>query len=183
MYTYSHDEKPEIIKLIELGEKTPEPRMKIRYDVNIQLLRGYAREEIARIYNISESTVRNYENSYKTKGIEGLSMGKSTGAPSKLTKEQEAQLYECVETKMPKDVGYAPFVNWTANLVRQWVKSQFGVAYSERGMREVLYRLNFSYTRPTYTLEKADVEKQEEFRFDFEQVKKTDLGRNRLHPI
>jgi transposase len=171
MYTYSYDENPEIIKLIELSKETTEPRMKIRYDVNIQLLRGYTREEIALIFNISESTVRNYENSYKLGGIEGLSMGKSTGAPCKLTKEQEDQLYKCIETKMPKDVGYAPFVNWTANLARQWVESQFGVIYSERGMREVLYRLNFSYTRPTYTLKKADAEKQDQFRLDFEQVK------------
>ena len=172
MYTHSFDEKPEILELIELSKKIKEPRMKLRYDVIIQLLRGYTRKEAAKMYNITERTVRNYENSYRSKGIEGLAMGKSTGAPPKLTKEQEELLYECIVKKMPKDVGYAPFVNWTANLVRQWVKCQFGVTYCERGMREVLYRLKLSYTRPTYTLEKADAGKQEQFRLDFEQVKK-----------
>jgi putative transposase len=178
MYTYSPKEKPEILKLIKLSKKATDPRMKMRYDVIILSLRGYTRTEIARIHNICEVTVWHYENSYKYNGVEGLSIGKSTGAPSKLTKEQEERLYECIVTKMPKEVGYAPFVNWTANLARQWVKSEFGVIYSERGMREVLYRLKLSYTMPTYTLKKADTEKQEQFHFDFEQVKKTDMGRN-----
>ena len=41
-------------------------------------------------------------------------------------------------------------------------------------MLQVLHRLNLSYTRPTYTLEKADIEKQENFKQDFEVLKKSD---------
>ena len=39
-------------------------------------------------------------------------------------------------------------------------------------MLQVLYRLDLSYTRPTYTLAKADPEKQEAFKQDFEVLKK-----------
>lgn len=45
-----------------------------------------------------------------------------------------------------------------------------------RGMAEVLYRLNLSYTRPTYILKKADKEKQENFKKDFESIKNTLMG-------
>jgi len=39
-------------------------------------------------------------------------------------------------------------------------------------MLYVLYRLNLSFTRPTYTLAKADPQKQEEFKEKFELLKK-----------
>lgn len=39
-------------------------------------------------------------------------------------------------------------------------------------MAEVLYRMELSFTRPTYTLAKADPQKQEQFKQDFELLKK-----------
>jgi hypothetical protein len=39
-------------------------------------------------------------------------------------------------------------------------------------MAEVLSTLNLSYTRPTYVLVKADKENQEQFKNDFEDLKK-----------
>ncbi len=52
------------------------------------------------------------------------------------------------------------------------MKNRFGVEFSERGMRDVFYRLKLSYTRPTYTLAKAEPIKQEEFREKLEGIKK-----------
>ncbi len=40
-------------------------------------------------------------------------------------------------------------------------------------MATVLHRLNLSYTRPTYVLAKVDKLKQENFKKDFEVLKKT----------
>ncbi len=54
----------------------------------------------------------------------------------------------------------------------KYVKNRFGVGFSERGMRDVFYRLKLSYTRPTYTLAKADPVKQEEFKERLEGIKK-----------
>ena len=172
MYIHLQNDTPEIKILLEKSKSTNDPRMKLRYDVIIQLQRGYSYKEISKINNISYNTVRNYERSYNAAGIAGLVMNKSPGTPKKLSEEQEIELYKCIVTQTPSDVGFKPFMNWNANLLRQWVKRQFGVTYSERGMREVLYRLELSYTRPTYSLEKADPEKQEQFKKDFEVVKK-----------
>jgi len=49
------------------------------------------------------------------------------------------------------------------------------VEYSQRSVAYVLHRLNLSYTMPTYTLKKADPEKQENFINDFENIKKNSL--------
>lgn len=88
-------------------------------------------------------------------------MQKSPGRPKRLTAEQEEQLYQTLVEKIPADVGFPAHYNGTANLVRQWIKKAFGVDYAERGARQLLYRLGFNYSRPTYTLAKADPEKQE----------------------
>ena len=40
-------------------------------------------------------------------------------------------------------------------------------------MAEVLYRLNLSYTRPTYTMKKADPKEEEKFKLNFKVFKKT----------
>lgn len=61
--------------------------------------------------------------------------------------------------------------NWTIELIRQWVIKQFNIIMCYRGMAEVLYGLNLSYTRPTYVMAKADKNKQEKLKNDFEELK------------
>lgn len=137
-------------------------------------LKGISNVDIASIENLCDHTVGTYINSYKQNGLIGLEMGKSTGAPRLLTHEQEYQLVELITTKTPHEVGFFPRKNWDTNIIRQWVFKSFNVEYTQRGMLEVLYRLNLSYTRPTYTLAKADPKKQKEFIQEFELIKKTD---------
>ena len=170
--------RAEINDLRRLSRKTKDVRMRLRYDVIKLYLKGRTKTEIADTFDITYQTVRNYINAYKEAGIEGLTIGRSSGRPTKLSNEQEQRLYECISTQMPKDVGFEPFVNWTAPLACQWVKKEFGLTLSERGMRDIFYRLKLSYTRPTYTLKKADPEKQKEFLADFEALKKTDFRGN-----
>jgi putative transposase len=157
--------------LKKLSRKTRDSRMRTRYDAVRLLLEGRSYYEIAKILNITHYTVRNYEKSYNEFGVDGLIIKPKTGRAKKLTDEQEQQLYECISTKLPKDVGFNPFVNWTASLACKWVYEEYGVKFSERGMRDVFYRLKLSYTRPTYVLKKADPVKQEAFKEDFEVLK------------
>ena len=170
--------RAEIRRLEKLSRKTKDARMKLRYDVIRLYLQKRTRTEIAEICAITYQTVRNYINAYAESGIEGLAINKPPGRAKKLSDEQEKHLYDCISAKMPKDVGFEPFVNWTAPLACKWALKEFGVEFSERGMRDVFYRLKLSYTRPTYTLKKADPEKQKEFREEFEKLKKTDFWGN-----
>lgn len=149
--------------------------MKLRYDAVRLNLEGRSITEVADILDLTYHTARNYIIAYKESGIEGLSIKKPPGRIKKMTEDQERQLYECISTKLPKDVGFNPFVNWTAPLACKWVLKEFGINFTERGMRDVFYRLKLSYTRPTYTLKKADPQKQEAFKTDFEEIKKTDF--------
>ncbi len=110
--------------------------------------------------------------SYKLGGIAALKMECSTGRKRQLTPEQEMKLYQVIVDKTPVDVGFQARMNWTAPIIRKWIEQEFNVTYCERGTRELLYRLKLSFTKPTYTLAKADPVKQEAFKAEFGIVKK-----------
>lgn len=165
---------PDIQSLKKAIKENKNKRMHIRYMVIYHHLEGYTNLEIAAIENICNHTVGSYINAYKERGLEGLVMGKSSGAPRFLTDEQEKTLVEVIITKTPDEVGFPFRKNWDCNIVCQWVLNNFNVKFSQRGMLQLLHRHNLSYTRPTYTLAKADPVKQEVFIQEFEALKKLD---------
>ena len=166
--------KEEIIaQLKKSARKAHDARQRRQYDIVRLYLQGWKKTEITKIMDMSLQGIYKVLNRYEAKGIDGLLLGKAKGRERKLSDEQESELYTVVSEKLPKDVGLEPFCNWTAPLACKYVKEHFGVDFSERGMRDVFYRLKLSYTRPTYTLAKADPVKQEEFKERLERIKKT----------
>ncbi len=161
-----------IAMLKKLARKTRSAQQRRQYDIVRLSLEGRPKPEIAKIMDMSLQGVYKVLNRYKAKGAEGLKLGKAKGRERKMTEEQERELSEVISKKLPKDVGLEPYCNWSAPLACQYVKNRFGVEFSERGMRDVFYRLKLSYTRPTYTLAKADPAKQEEFKEKLEGIKK-----------
>jgi CO dehydrogenase/acetyl-CoA synthase gamma subunit (corrinoid Fe-S protein) len=72
----------------------------------------------------------------------------------------------------PVDVGFPAEMNWTSPLVPKWIEKEWKIQYSDRGTRELLYRLKLGFTTPTYTLAKADPLKQEAFKQEWQAIKK-----------
>jgi transposase len=147
-------------------------RMHERYQTILLHLHDVSNKEISTIIGRSLSSVYNYIHSYCKGGIEGLELGYSPGRPRLLTPEQEQHVYQTIVNQTPVDVGFPAKMNWTSPIIRKWIEQEFGVQYSDRGTRELLYRLKLSFTTPTYTLAKADPLKQEAFRQEFEDYKK-----------
>ncbi len=108
-------------------------------------------------------TIHHYVSAYKEKGLDGLEITYSPGAPTKLTKEQQRQLIKTVAYKQPVDVGFPAKYNWTLSLITQYIKREWDQSYTLRGASKMLHSLGLSYTRPTYTLKKAEKKKQDEF--------------------
>lgn len=147
-------------------------RMHERYQIMIMVLRAEPYQKISELTGRSHGTICNYVKAYKNGGIAGLKMQHSPGRPRQLTPEQEQQVYQMIVDKTPVDVGFPSKMNWTSPIIRKWIEQEFGVLYSDRGTRELLYRINLSFTTPTYTLAKADPVKQEAFKKEFENTKK-----------
>lgn len=163
----------EVARLKRLARKTHDVKLRQRYDIIRLYLCKRAKPDIAAILDISLTQVYLIVNLYKEAGVEGLALKRPPGRQRKLTDEQETELYSVITEKLPKEVGLQPYCNWTAPLACKYVKDHYGVTFSERGMRDVFYRLNLSYTRPTYVLAKADPQKQAEFLERLEDIKKT----------
>lgn len=147
-------------------------RMFERYQCVFLYLSGRSPKEIATIIQRAYGTVVGYIRTYLSGGLEALQLDHSPGRPCRLTPEQEGELKQVLVERRPADVGFPAQMNWNAPLVRDWIRKQFGVQYQERGVRDMLHRLGFSFTKPTYSLAKADPAKQAVFREEFEGVKK-----------
>ncbi|MBJ8024994.1 helix-turn-helix domain-containing protein [Bacillus cereus] len=85
-----------------------------------------------------------------------------------MTLEQEERIYEVVVHHTPSELGLKSEMNWTAPLLREWIYREGNIIYKDRAILNILHRLGFSHTSPTYTLEKADEQKQQAFRETFE---------------
>ena len=165
-------QEEKIVELKKLARKSKTAKQRRQYDIVRLYLEGWKKPEIAKIMDMTLQGIYNVLNRYEANGTEGLLLGKAKGRERKLNAEQETELYKVITEKLPKEVGLGPFCNWTAPLACKYVKEHFGVDFSERGMRDVFYRMKLSYTRPTYTLAKADPAKQEEFKDRLEELKK-----------
>lgn len=129
--------------------------------------------EIGNLLGRIRQTISNYLQCYQTQGLSGLEMGHSSGQPPKLTEEQRIQLAAMLEQNQPADVGLEARYTWILPLIAEWIKREFGVTMSVRGISAMLRRTNFSFTKATYTLANADEEAQASFRkHTFAQLKK-----------
>lgn len=171
--TQDENNNPSIQEVKGAMKQTKDLRMYQRYQTILLHLKGLTYDQISAIVDRTPTTIGFYVRAYKTGGLAGLKLGHSPGRPCRLTEDQEQEVHQLIVDHRPADVGFPAEMNWTAPLIREWIKRQFDVTYSERGTRDLLYRLGFSYTKPTYTLAKADPELQEAFKIEFERIKKT----------
>lgn len=166
--------QPEASLVKEAMKKTNDRRMFERYQVIHLYLKGYKQKDISDIVLRSTKTVSSYIQIYRSEGLDGLEMGQSPGAPRKLTEQQEHELIQIIAYQTPHDVGYDNHYNWTLSIMVDFIEREWGQTYTLRGVSRLLEDLGLSYTRPTYTLKKADPKKQEEFKNEtFPSLKKS----------
>ena len=79
-------------------------------------------------------------------GILGRYEVMQEGRPCRLNPKQLAQLYADIKAG-PNECGFESKV-WTCRIIVIHVKKKFGVQYTERGMYNLLDRLNFSCKKP-----------------------------------
>lgn len=169
----SQSANSEIEKFVQLSKNEKSVKQKKRYDVVLLYLEGHSRREISEILHIPGRTVSGYISLYVQGGAEALLIRKQPGRTKFLTDAQEEELFHIISTCTPEEAGVGVFANWTAPLACRLVEGRFHVKFSERGMRDLFYRIGLSYTGPTYTLDKADPKKQDAFCQELEGLKKT----------
>jgi transposase len=119
---------------------------------------GYTAEEVAHVLMLDEDTLRAYKNAYQSGGISKLIKMNYKGSKAKLTAEQIAKLEEALSSK----------IYLTTQSIIAYVESEFGIVYSQSGMRDLLHRLGYVYKKPSVVPGDPDREAQEIFAEQYE---------------
>lgn len=122
---------------------------------------GMSYTEIARILLLDDSTVRDYEEQYRSGGLDELLLDGYRGGTAKLTAEQEQKLEAHLEEHL-----YS-----TAAEICEHVKETYAILYTVDGMRHLLKRLKFVFKKTKLVPGKADGEKQRAFLEQYEKMK------------
>ena len=104
---------------------------------------GQDREAAARIGGMDRQTLRDWVHAFNERGPAGLCNAKAPGAKSKLTAEQELEVYRLVEAG--PDVHKDGVVRWRCIDLKRMIKGRFDIDLDEVSVGRLLKRLGFSH--------------------------------------
>lgn len=108
---------------------------------------GVSQTELAEWHGVSRRTIYNWLDRVDADAIErAVTDERRPGRPGKLGPDERERLDETLR-EPPRDVGYDEAA-WTPELVRQWVRSEFGASYSLPSCRRLLAEAGLEYSGP-----------------------------------
>lgn len=123
---------------------------------------GLTRAEAATICDVNESCLYEWQQRFRSGGVEGLETKKAPGPERRLTAEELGRLAELIQSG-PEAAGFDTGV-WTTRQVKKMIKREFGESYCISQICRILHRLGFSFQLPKTRLARADAEAQREWR-------------------
>ena len=135
------------------------------------LNQGFNYTQVAKMLLLDEITIRRYEKEYKRTGVDGLLEDHYHGSNGFLTQQQEQALTEHLKTT----------VFQTVKAIADYAKTTYKKEYSVEGMTHLLHRLGFVYKKTKVIPGKVDLEKQEQFKKDYEELKQTKKPEDKIY--
>lgn len=150
-------------RLRERHRHTRERRQADRIKTILLLDDGWTYEEVAEALMLDDQTIRRWEQTFESKGIETLLTDDFHGRGGKLTTEQEFELRTHLEQNLYQ----------TTKEIIAHVQERYAVSYSITGMHHLLARLGFVYKKTRRLPQKVDEERQREFIRQYQELQKT----------
>lgn len=170
--TNSHGFTPDDLRKWE--KKQTNVNFRIRITAVRLIMEGWTGKDVTQMCNLHRQSVSTYVKTFNESGLHTLLHRKSgSGRPTFLTDTQREELKQVLLTTSPSDHGLGWAVSWTTPMIRQYLKQTYQIEMSLTGILRMLWRLQLSYTRPTYVLKKADPKKQKVFQLQMATIKKT----------
>lgn len=113
------------------------------FSVNF-VLNGMSAADVAEIAGVSRSTVSGWVKIADEQGLEALKTVKQSGRPSKLNKEQKAEIDSALQTS-PSVYG---FKVWDGPSLASFVVNKYNIKLSVRQCQRLFHRLGYSKIRP-----------------------------------
>jgi len=132
----------------DLREQSPKQQEEIRLRAVEAVNSGQSQTEVARLFDVSRTSVCKWVNKAKRKGIKSL-VSKPRGGKKKrlISKLQEGKILNLVRDKHPEQLNL-PFVLWTREAVQSLIKKVSGVQLATRTVGEYLKRWQFTPQKP-----------------------------------
>ena len=132
---------------------------------------GLPYEQVAKILMLDDTTIRRYEKQFEKVGIDGLIECRYFGSRGILTKMQEMGL-----TTQKKKKTYQ-----TVKEIVSYAQKHYRKTYSVEGMTHLLHRLGFVYKKTKQVPGKLNLELQEQFKKEYEELKKSKKTEDKLY--
>ena len=154
--------------LLQKSISEPNERVRERLLALHFVASGESADRVARKIGRSRYALYEWIHNFNAKGIAGIIPGWK-GNPGKLLSDEQLDALKEAVKQHPRDLGIKKG-RWTAVTVAAYVQKSFGVKISHDTARDYLRLLGFSYKKPSKKLIKADVDKQEQFAKELEQL-------------
>jgi transposase len=163
------------VERLQAHEKTIQKASMARRVATIRLLmQGYYAIQVAELLTLHRETVSEYVKKFNAGGMEGLLHREyAPGRRAYLAPEEEQEIRRMLECSTPAEEGYGCESCWDTRILKEVFEDRFSVTMTRGGIGLMLKRWGLSYTRPTYTLKRADKNKQKSFERQLEVIKKT----------
>lgn len=148
-----------LLRLSKEAERDGAYRVAKRLRAVVLNSEGHTSGELAAILPAPRSKVSAWLQQYQTHGVAGLLEGYRPGRPSALTKRQQQQLGEILDSG-PAAYGLDRGI-WTSPLIAWVIEEEFGVHYHPGHVRKLLPAWGFSVQRPRRVLARADAAAQD----------------------
>ena len=125
-------------------KQTDDRRIAERLHAILLLDSGQNAEAVSTILHVHPKTLKRWVKAFASGGEEALTRFNYVGGDSWLTDEQHQQFTTWLDAD----------VRSTAEAIT-WVEEQFGLSYSDSGMRKLLKRLDYRYKQPAVLPAKA----------------------------
>lgn len=175
-------------KLLGLYKKAREPKAIRAYNLLFWNSKGYSVSELAKLFELSENTVRACIQAY----LEESRVGDEprSGRPKKLSDSLEQRIVKLVDENKPCKHGFN-VASWDCKELRLWLAKR-GYTVSLETIRQILIKNGFHYVKTGYELARAEPKEQQAFIKRFKRLTNTknrqsvilfsDEMNNKLHP-
>lgn len=153
----TEEEKAELKRL---QKKTKDNRVFKKIATILGLDLGIDYVSLAKMLSLDEVSIRRYEKKYLEKGFEDYLKNNYIGYWGKLNSFQLARLVNELTSKLYQ----------TTQEITDWIENEFGVIYNSQGLVHLLHRLGFVYKKTKLIPSKADIEKQQQFLKEFNEL-------------
>jgi len=150
--------KDELVALKRAHKSEHYKRSAYKINVVILLGSGWTLEEVKDALLLDEETLRSYVNKYQKGSLPALLKVEYKGSEPQLSVAEIEQLCAALNTQ----------IFLTTRSVIDYVEMNFGIVYSQSGMRDLLHRLGYEYKKPKLVPGNPDHDAQELFAQQYE---------------